>query len=295
MRHARVHAWRRRSGARRWLITALCCGVVAVVVLASLVVVSLLHHTTKASSAQTEARSAPVTSGAVTTFAPTTPPPTLVTTVPTSVAAPTTVPPSSAPPTSAALGPVAVWRAEVQPLWDAYFSPSGGVADAEALAARPPPPSTGLVVEWTTTWVAVAHARQAITQAPPGSGAPGATAQALLTNADAWLRRLEADLLGANAVPAGGVLTGLTGTMTAEATLREGASTAARALGRVPKGATVVIACTTTGQAVTGASGQDTYWDYVHYNGTTGYVTDAFVSSGPFIDGAPGCAGTGGP
>ena len=120
-------------------------------------------------------------------------------------------------------------------------------------------------------------------------------AEASLINADARLRRLEADLLGADALPGEGLGTAFDGTVVAEVRLRGGASTAAPVLGTVPRGATVVIACITAGERVRGPRGADSYWDYIHYNGATGYVANTYVSSGPLIDGAPGCADTGGP
>jgi len=207
----------------------------------------------------------------------------------------TLVPQTTAPPTSVLPATVPAWRAAVAPLWDAYFSPSGGAAEARALASLPPPPSTGLAAEWATTWGAVTQARQATALAPPGSGAPAVSAAALLNTADARLRRLEADLLGAGVLPGEAPGTALDGTVVGSVRLRGGASTATPVLGTVPRGATVVIACITEGERVSGPRGPDSYWDYIHYEGMTGYVANTYVASGPFIDGAPACAATGGP
>lgn len=60
-------------------------------------------------------------------------------------------------------------------------------------------------------------------------------------------------------------------------------------LGTVPDGATLSIGCTTRGETVTGPFGPTNLWDYVSYNGQTGYVSDGWVNTGTNDPVAPSC------
>lgn len=81
----------------------------------------------------------------------------------------------------------------------------------------------------------------------------------------------------ATASPAGpsGYLYGVTH----DVTMRDGPSTSANQLGLIPAGSMVGVQCKTTGEVISGPYGNDPNWDYVTYNGTTGYVTDEWIDT----------------
>ncbi len=86
----------------------------------------------------------------------------------------------------------------------------------------------------------------------------------------------------------GGGTTGVVGrvnTTGAPLTVRAGASTNTSAVGSVADGATVRITCQKRGQSVTGTYGTSTLWDKIG----TGFVADAYVSTGSDGQVAPNC------
>jgi hypothetical protein len=68
-------------------------------------------------------------------------------------------------------------------------------------------------------------------------------------------------------------------------TIRAGASTSTAAIGSVADGAYVTITCQQTGQSITGTYGTTNLWDKIG----TGYVSDAYVSTGSDGRVAPDC------
>lgn len=68
-------------------------------------------------------------------------------------------------------------------------------------------------------------------------------------------------------------------------TIRSGPSTGATAVGSVADGAKVTITCQKHGSSVTGTYGTTTLWDFIG----TGYVSDAYVSTGSDGQVAPTC------
>ncbi len=68
-------------------------------------------------------------------------------------------------------------------------------------------------------------------------------------------------------------------------TVRAGATTSSAAVGSVADGAYVTIRCQKTGQSVSGTYGTSSLWDYIG----TGYVADAYVSTGSDGRVAPAC------
>jgi len=68
-------------------------------------------------------------------------------------------------------------------------------------------------------------------------------------------------------------------------TVRAGASTGSSAVGSVADGARITIRCQKRGQSVTGTYGTSTLWDNIG----TGYVADAFISTGSDGQVAPTC------
>ncbi|MBA3392147.1 MAG: peptidoglycan DD-metalloendopeptidase family protein [Deltaproteobacteria bacterium] len=85
-------------------------------------------------------------------------------------------------------------------------------------------------------------------------------------------------------VEAGSVV-GRVNTDGADLVVRAGASTATATVGSVADGAMVVITCQTQGESVTGTYGTSTLWDKIG----TGYIPDAFVSTGSDGQVAPDC------
>ncbi|MDQ3036162.1 MAG: peptidoglycan DD-metalloendopeptidase family protein [Myxococcota bacterium] len=86
----------------------------------------------------------------------------------------------------------------------------------------------------------------------------------------------------------GGSTTGVVGrvnTSGAPLTVRSGAGTGYRAVGSVADGAQVRIRCQKRGTSVTGTYGTSTLWDYIG----TGYVADAYISTGSDGQVAPTC------
>jgi hypothetical protein len=78
---------------------------------------------------------------------------------------------------------------------------------------------------------------------------------------------------------------GRVNTSGADLTVRSGPGTGFRAVGGVADGAQVRITCQVRGQSVTGTYGTSSLWDFVG----TGYVSDAFVSTGSDGPIAPTC------
>jgi hypothetical protein len=86
----------------------------------------------------------------------------------------------------------------------------------------------------------------------------------------------------------GGGTTGVVGrvnTAGAPLTVRAGASPSTSAVGSVADGATIRITCQRRGTSVTGTYGTSTLWDFIG----TGYVADAYVSTGSDGQVAPTC------
>ena len=71
--------------------------------------------------------------------------------------------------------------------------------------------------------------------------------------------------------------------------LRAGANGNTRLVGCIPVNTTIGIDCTAQGNAVTGPYGTETIWDHTSYNGTAGYVADAWVYTGKNGPVAPAC------
>ncbi len=94
-----------------------------------------------------------------------------------------------------------------------------------------------------------------------------------------------------NACPSDGGSAGATGvvarihTSGAPLNVRASASTTARIVGSVADGATVRITCQRRGSAVSGTYGTSSLWDFIG----SGYVADAFVSTGSDGRVAPEC------
>jgi len=91
-----------------------------------------------------------------------------------------------------------------------------------------------------------------------------------------------------NCAGGGGGGTGVTGrinTAGTRLTVRKGATTSSDAVGTVGDGTYVTIKCQKYGQSITGTYGASTLWDFIG----TGYVADAYVSTGSDGRVAPLC------
>jgi hypothetical protein len=88
-----------------------------------------------------------------------------------------------------------------------------------------------------------------------------------------------------NSCGGGGGVTGRVNTAGAPLTIRAGTSTSTAAIGSVADGATVRITCQKRGQSISGTYGTSTLWDKIG----TGYVSDAYVSTGSDGQVAPTC------
>ncbi|APR83478.1 N-acetylmuramoyl-L-alanine amidase [Minicystis rosea] len=82
-----------------------------------------------------------------------------------------------------------------------------------------------------------------------------------------------------------GAVTGTVNTAGAPLTVRAKASTSSEAVGSVADGAKVTIKCQKHGTSVSGTYGTSTLWDFIG----TGYVSDAYVSTGSDGQVAPTC------
>ena len=83
----------------------------------------------------------------------------------------------------------------------------------------------------------------------------------------------------------GGTASGRINTSGLNLTVRRGATTSSTALGSVADGTFVTITCQQVGQSVSGTYGTSTLWDKIG----TGYVADAYVSTGTDGRVAPDC------
>lgn len=83
----------------------------------------------------------------------------------------------------------------------------------------------------------------------------------------------------------GGGVTGVVNTSGAPLTIRSGPNTSSAAVGSVADGATVSIKCQKVGQSITGTFGTTSLWDNIG----SGFVSDAFVSTGSDGQVAPTC------
>jgi len=83
----------------------------------------------------------------------------------------------------------------------------------------------------------------------------------------------------------GGGVTGTVNTSGLPLTVRSSPSTGGTAVGSVQDGAKVTITCQKHGTSVTGTYGTTTLWDFIG----TGYVSDAYVSTGSDGQVAPTC------
>jgi uncharacterized protein YraI len=72
--------------------------------------------------------------------------------------------------------------------------------------------------------------------------------------------------------------------------LRAGPNGSTSLVGCIPVNTTINIDCTASGNAVTGPYGTETLWDHTTYNGTAGYVADAWVYTGTNGPVAPSCS-----
>lgn len=63
-----------------------------------------------------------------------------------------------------------------------------------------------------------------------------------------------------------------------------GTTESSNELGSIPSGSTVMVFCTSRGDIVNGKWGPDPYWDWIEYQGVTGYVTDEWVVTKSDID-----------
>lgn len=88
-----------------------------------------------------------------------------------------------------------------------------------------------------------------------------------------------------NACGGGGSASGTVNTSGAALTVRAGASTSTAAVGAVADGTHVTIYCQKQGQSITGTYGTTTLWDNIG----SGYVSDAYVSTGSDGQVAPTC------
>ena len=83
----------------------------------------------------------------------------------------------------------------------------------------------------------------------------------------------------------GGGVSGTVDTAGPALTIRSAPSTSASSVGSVADGATVNITCQKHGSQVTGTFGTTTLWDFIG----TGYISDAYVSTGSDGQVAPPC------
>lgn len=83
----------------------------------------------------------------------------------------------------------------------------------------------------------------------------------------------------------GGGVTGTVNTSGASLTVRAEPSTSSAAVGSVADGQKVTITCQVKGTSVTGTYGTSTLWDFIG----SGYVSDAYVSTGSDGQVAPTC------
>ena len=88
-----------------------------------------------------------------------------------------------------------------------------------------------------------------------------------------------------NSCGTGGGVTGTVNTSGVSLTARSGPSTSSDAVGSVSDGAQVNITCQKHGTSVTGTYGTTTLWDFIG----TGYISDAYVSTGSDGQVAPTC------
>ncbi len=88
-----------------------------------------------------------------------------------------------------------------------------------------------------------------------------------------------------NSCGGSGSVSGQVNTSGVTLTVRSAPSTTATAVGSVADGATVSISCQKNGTSVTGTYGTTTLWDFIG----TGYVSDAYVSTGSDGQVAPTC------
>jgi hypothetical protein len=88
-----------------------------------------------------------------------------------------------------------------------------------------------------------------------------------------------------NSCNSGGAVVGRVDTAGSTLTIRASASTNAADVGSVSDGATVHITCQTHGESITGTFGTSTLWDQIG----TGFIADAYVSTGSDGQVAPNC------
>lgn len=88
-----------------------------------------------------------------------------------------------------------------------------------------------------------------------------------------------------NSCGGGGGVTGTVNTSGVSLTVREAPSTSSDAVGSVGDGAQVTITCQVHGTSVTGTYGTTTLWDFIG----SGYISDAYVSTGSDGQVAPTC------
>ena len=61
--------------------------------------------------------------------------------------------------------------------------------------------------------------------------------------------------------------------------IRDAPSSQGNQVGSIAAGPYVQVQCITSGETITGPYGDDSQWDHLTYNGTTGYVTDEYVDT----------------
>jgi uncharacterized protein YraI len=74
--------------------------------------------------------------------------------------------------------------------------------------------------------------------------------------------------------------------------LRAGPNGSTALVGCIPKDTVIAIDCTAQGNSVTGPYGATTLWDHTTWNGTAGYVSDAYVYTGTANAVAGPCGGS---
>ncbi len=117
-----------------------------------------------------------------------------------------------------------------------------------------------------------------------GAGSPQAPTETQSLSPAGGPSQLAQDASGTPGVSASVAWTGGIGLNLRPSPDRTGAS-----LGIAPDGATVTIGCTARGETITGPNGPTDLWDYVSYDGQTGYVSDGWVDTGTSDPAAPSC------
>ena len=76
-----------------------------------------------------------------------------------------------------------------------------------------------------------------------------------------------------------GTASGPSYAITSGVIIRDAPSSQGNQIGSIAAGTYVQVQCITSGETITGPYGDDSQWDRLTYNGTTGYVTDEYVDT----------------